>query len=134
MIRALEVGPIAVCADETAVSRFVAATRASASTVPATFAITWLALAQVRAAILSLAQPDEVAVHEEQTFDLHAPLAANGTYELRVRLERTHDPARIVIASSVAHEGSPVMAMRTALRLVTATQLAAPSRVPQVEQ
>lgn len=121
----LTVGPLEVSAEREAVARFAAATRSAGAGVPATFPIVWLTHPAIRAAAENLARPGEVAFHEEQAFDYRAPLVPDAPYGLLATLERHEGPARVVVAARIARDGAPVLTVRTVLRLLDTSAMAA---------
>ncbi len=119
-------GPFTVTAEPPMLAAFAAATGGSGTAggpataaVPATFPIVWLARAEIRDALLALLGPGELAFHEEQAFDYHAPLEPGRPYRLAVDLRRNDRPAQVALAARVTDlDDAPVLAIRTVLRLL----------------
>ena len=111
-------GPFRVSADPAAVARFANVVGAALARVPATFPMTWLALPDIRAAILSCVRVDEVVFQEDQSFHYRGEIEAGMDYELTATIDRRDDPARVAIASAVRRADAPVVDMLTLLRIV----------------
>ena len=113
-------GPFEVTAEPQALAEYAEATGdGRTASVPATFPIVWLSRAEIREALIALLRPGELAFHEEQAFDYHAPLEPGRSYRLSVELRRNDRPAQVALAARVSDgDHAPVLAIRTVLRLL----------------
>ena len=111
-------GPFRVSADPALVARFANVVGATLERVPATFPMTWLALPEIRAAILRRVHAGEVAFHEDQSFQYRGEIETGADYELTATVERRDDPARVAIASAVRRADAPVLDMLTLMRII----------------
>ncbi len=88
--------------------------------VPFTFPVRWLARPDFQAiAVEMIGGAHWVPIHESQSFDYRAPLAADTDYEMTVTMKRETEPSRIILFADVGPAGAaPLLAMEMMLRIV----------------
>ena len=125
---ATSLGAFAVATGTAELAAFRLATGlAGGSGVPLTFPMRWLALPEVRTALLAMVpEPDVVPVHESQSFDYVEPLKADEPYHLAVSARRETSPDRLIVEGVVSSAGGGLCArLETILRLVSTAGAAA---------
>lgn len=124
----LDLGRFAVTTDPAVVDAFRRATgRDDDGKVPLTFPMRWLALPDVRTAVLRLLpETDIVPVHESQSFECAEPLVVGRSYSMSLEGRRETGPDRLVLDAVVSNEaGDSVVHLETMLRLISTRAAAA---------
>jgi hypothetical protein len=116
----LQLGPFDVRAEAGALAAYRAATVAGpTNAVPLAFTLRWLTAPEIRQALGTLLEADEVMVHEAQKFSLAAPLLPDTSYAMTLQVRRTESPARLnAVASVTTPTGALVLEIESVLRLV----------------
>jgi hypothetical protein len=113
-------GTFAVHAAAAEVAAFRRETGAGGQGVPFTFPVRWLARADFQAvAVEMIGDANWVPIHESQSFDYQAPLAADTDYEMTVIMKRETEPSRIVLVAGIGVPGGTShLTMEMILRII----------------
>ncbi len=113
-------GTFAVRASSDEADAFRRETGGSGPKIPFTFPVRWLARPDFHAIAAELiGDHDWVPIHESQSFDYRAPLAADVDYLMTVKMQRQTEPSRIILLADVGAPGeASVLSMEMILRIV----------------
>jgi hypothetical protein len=92
------------------------------ATLPVTYPMRWLAMPDIRTALLDLVSSDEVVlVHESQSFSYAQPLYVDQLYTLTVFARREATPDRMILDGTVVDAAGVEQArVETILRFIAA--------------
>ena len=113
-------GTFAVRATVAEAEAFARETGSVGQGVPFTFPVRWLARPDFHAAAAEMiGGVNWVPIHESQSFDYRAPLAADEDYMMTVTMKRETEPSRIILLADVGPAGAaPLLTMEMMLRIV----------------
>jgi hypothetical protein len=113
-------GTFTVRAASEEASAFRCETGGSGQELPFTFPVRWLARPDFHASAADMiGDRNWVPIHESQSFDYRAPLAAEVDYMMTVKMQRQSEPSRIILLAEVGSAGAaPALFMEMILRIV----------------